>query len=145
MSEETVTVVEVQEEEPSRLAGTAGHSRFSALAASTWALGERVSWDVAVQLVPTPQGPRPMLLVYLATPSALVGQLVGEPVLVEPQNVTWTHLNGKVRAAVERLRQGRSRSALQTAPTVPGLPGAGVRPQAGGPPGACDPLGAPVW
>jgi hypothetical protein len=79
------------------------------------ALGERVSWDVALQLVPTPQGPRPMVMIYLTMPSAVLGELCGEVVLLEPQHLSDANVERNVRGAVERVREARSASAHPTA------------------------------
>jgi hypothetical protein len=103
--------------------GCVGHSRFTTTAAvqvqaalRICAQGERISWDVALQLVPTPSGPRPMLLIYLAAPSAILGELCGEVVLIEPQNVNDFNIETNVRGAVERIRQARSESTHRPGP-----------------------------
>ena len=96
------------------MAGTAGHTRLTievgshvATALRGCALGERITWDVALQLVPGPQGPRPMVLVYLSTPSAVLGEVV----MVEPRNLTQANTERQVAAAVDRIRQARADAA----------------------------------
>lgn len=105
------------------LVGTVGHSRLTSEAATQVQMalrqcagGDRVTWDVALQLVPTPQGPRPMVLIYLTTPSAILGELCGEIVLMEPQHLNAVNVEQNVRAAVERVRTARSESASHPGP-----------------------------
>jgi hypothetical protein len=100
------------------MAGTAGHTRLTievgshvATARRACALGERITWDVALQLMPGPQGPRPMVLVYLSTPSAVLGEVLGEMVMVEPRNLTQANTERQVAAAVDRIRQARADAA----------------------------------
>lgn len=99
------------------LAGTAGHQRLTmgasmdvAAALREHANGERVTWDVALQLVPTPQGPRPMLMIYLHIAAAVLGELCAEIVIIEPRYVTSENISRNVRATMERLRSARSAS-----------------------------------
>lgn len=100
------------------MVGAAGHARLSTMVAGyvaaalrTYALGDRVTWDAAVQIIPTPAGPRPMVLVYLSTPSAVLGELCGEIVLIEPQHVSADNVERNVSAAVERMRDARAAAA----------------------------------
>ena len=103
------------------LAGTAGHHRMTmgaamdvANALRECASGERVTWDVVLQLVPTPQGPRPMVMIYLHIPAAVLGELCAEMVLIEPRYLTPDNVNRNVRGAMERLRQARTASMSST-------------------------------
>jgi hypothetical protein len=63
-------------------------------------LGDRITWDVTLQLVPTPAGPRPMAAVYIHTFSAVLGELCGEVVLIEPQHLSAENIERNVRAAL---------------------------------------------
>lgn len=108
---------------PNPLVGSVGHERLTGTAASYVSLalrhcaaGERITWDVAFQLVPTPTGPRPMVLIYLHTASAILGELCGEVVLIEPQQLNESNVERNVGAAVERIRQARSESAQRPGP-----------------------------
>lgn len=102
------------------LAGTAGHHRLTmgagmdvASALRECASGERVMWDVMLQLVPTPEGPRPMLMIYMHIPAAVLGELCAEMVLIEPRFVTADNIGRNVRATMERLRKARTASMSQ--------------------------------
>lgn len=99
------------------LAGTAGHHRLTmgaamdvANALRECANGERVTWDVGLQIIPTPDGPRPMVMIYLHIAAAVLGELCAEMVLIEPKHVTTANISRNVRATIERLRSARSAS-----------------------------------
>lgn len=88
---------------------------FTVTALTRWARGERVTWDVALDLAPTPTGPAPVVVVYLHMPSAVLGEVVGELVLLQPNEVTSQNVDSLVGQAVERMRAGRSADAAQGA------------------------------
>lgn len=98
------------------------HQRLSEVAAvhvvgalAKHARGERLTWDVALDLMPTPTGPSPVVVLYLTLPNPLLGAgLFGELVIVEPKNVTLDGIDREVGAAVERLRRQRSASLAAT-------------------------------
>lgn len=102
-------------------AGTAGHHRMTmgaaldvAAALRECASGERVTWDVGLQLVPTPQGPRPMVMIYLQIPAAVIGELCAEIVMIEPKHVNPGNITRNMRGAMERLRQARAASTTSS-------------------------------
>lgn len=72
-----------------------------------YAMGERLQWECAFQLVPTASGPQPVWVLYFAMPSPLVGQLLVEMVLVEPRAVTPENVRAQIKGAVDRLHQSR--------------------------------------
>lgn len=103
---------------PAAAAAFAAHTRLSTMVAGHVAASlrlhapqDRVTWEVGIQLVPTPVGPRPMVLVYLTTPSAVLGELIGEVVLLEPQQLAPANVDRNVAGAVERMREQRSKAA----------------------------------
>lgn len=72
-----------------------------------YAMGERLQWDAAFQLVPTASGPQPVWVLYFAMPSPLVGQLLVEMVLVEPRALVPENVRVQIKGAVDRLHQAR--------------------------------------
>lgn len=75
------------------------------------ARGERLTWDVALTVVASPQGPQPLVLVYLHMPSAVLGEVVGELVFVPPAEITATNVDHLVGQAIGRMRATRSGTA----------------------------------
>jgi hypothetical protein len=75
---------------------------------------DQISWDIALDLVPTQQGPAPGFLVLLRMPSPVLGQSLTHLLLVDLGGLTEPSVSHHVRAAVEQLRQ--QRSALLAAP-----------------------------
>ena len=94
-------------------------ARVHVIAALTrWARGERVTWDVALDLAPTPTGPAPVVVVYLHMPSAVLGEVVGELVLLQPNEITGQNVDTLLGQAIERMRAARSNEARQVGETA---------------------------
>lgn len=72
------------------------------------AQGERVTWDVALTLVPTPQGPQPgyAFLVQMASP--MLGQNFNHFGVFGLDGLGEQSVAGVVREAVEAMRRQRS-------------------------------------
>ena len=104
--------------EQSGLVSVAGHSRFTEQVAG-WvrealrhsAMGERISWDVALQLMPTPQGALPVVLIYATTPSPVLGDLLGELSMIEPARCTQPQVDRVVGDAVGKLMASRRKAS----------------------------------
>ncbi|GJF04945.1 hypothetical protein [Pseudonocardia sp. D17] len=84
---------------------------FVVTALTRWARGERVTWDIALDLAPTASGPAPVVVVYLHMPSAVLGDVVGELILLQPTEVTGPNVDNLVGQAVEKMRRSRSAEA----------------------------------
>lgn len=76
----------------------------------TVALGERITWEAAFQLFPGPQGPQPVVAIYLQTPSPLIGQALIEVVLIEAPRVSGEAVAAGVTEAVGRMFAARAQS-----------------------------------
>lgn len=74
------------------------------------ALGERVTWDVALTVVPTEQGPTPMLMIYLEIPAAVLGEYHSHVSLMPPHGLTQLGIEQTVKAGVGQLLDVRSRA-----------------------------------
>lgn len=82
-----------------------------ATALRTCALGERVTFDAALQLVQGPQGPAPVVAIYLQVPSPLLGQCLLEVVLIEAPQANQNSITQAVTEAVGRLFTARAQAA----------------------------------
>lgn len=96
---------------------TAGHERLTdtvnqhiANTLRTVALGERITWEAAFQLFPGPQGPQPVVAIYLQTPSPLIGQALIEVVLVEAPRASQETVAAGVTEAVGRMFAARAQA-----------------------------------
>lgn len=81
---------------------------FVVTALTRRARGERVTWDVTLDLAPTPNGASPLVVVYLHIPSAVLGEVVGELILLQPTEVTGELVDALVGQALERMLRVRS-------------------------------------
>ena len=72
------------------------------------ATGERVAWEVALALLPTPQGPQPGFLLLLQMASPVIGQNINHTVACGLDVVNEQAISGVVREGVEALRRARS-------------------------------------
>lgn len=75
---------------------------------------DQISWDIALALIPTEQGPQPGYLLILRIPSPVLGQFLGHIVLIDLGSLTEPVVGHNVRQALEQLR--RQRSDLLAAP-----------------------------
>jgi hypothetical protein len=74
------------------------------------AMGERISWDIGFMLMPTPEGPAPVFVIYLQMPSPLVGQLLVEMAVMDPRAVNESNVRQQTADAVGRLVRSRSQA-----------------------------------
>lgn len=94
---------------------------FVVTALTRRARGERVTWDVTLDLAPTQTGPAPLVVVYLHIPSAVLGEVVGELILMQPMEVTGANVDALVGQALERMWQTRSGDVAPGRVAKPGL------------------------
>lgn len=81
----------------------------------TTALGERVTWDAALQLANGPQGPAPIVAIYLQIPSPLIGQCLLELLIIEAPQANEATITQAVTEATARLFAARAQvTALPT-------------------------------
>lgn len=76
----------------------------------TCALAERVTWETALQLANGPQGPAPVLAIYLRIPSPLLGQCLIELVLIEAPQANQVTITQAVAEAIARLFTARAKA-----------------------------------
>lgn len=69
---------------------------------------EDVLWDCSLQLVPTPQGPQPVMVVLLQMPAPILGQVMVQLVMVQWTDLSAEHFDTAVTQGVELLRQQRA-------------------------------------
>lgn len=81
-----------------------------AAALRTCAFGERVTWETGLQLVQGPQGPAPVVAIYLQVPSPLLGQCLCEVVLIEAPQANEATITQTVTEAVGRLFAARAQA-----------------------------------
>jgi len=69
---------------------------------------DQPSWEVALQLLPTPQGVQPGYAVLVQIPSPVLGESLGHVALLDLGSLTEPVVAHHVRDAMERLRQQRT-------------------------------------
>lgn len=91
--------------------------------------GDRVRWDVSLQLLPTPQGvPQPVYLVLLQMPAPLLGQNLNHMVFIDVNDLTPVKIAPALKEAMDVLRTRHAEMLAQPAQLPNGL--AALRDQA---------------
>lgn len=69
---------------------------------------DRVGWDIALQLMPTPQGPQPAIMVLLQMSSPVLGQNLNHMVFIDVNDLSSPGIVGSIKEGLEVLRTRRS-------------------------------------
>lgn len=71
---------------------------------------ENVDWDIALQLVPTPQGSQLGFVLILRMPSPVLGQVITNMGLIPLDGASVQSIEQCVRGGVESIRAERSKA-----------------------------------
>lgn len=118
-TDNAITVAETVEESLPPWANWAPPSRHSRLSTlvGLWmesalrlysALDEKITWDAGVQIAPSPNGPAPVVVLYLTVPSPILGEIIGELVMIDPQRLSEELVRLNVSGALDRMRKARA-------------------------------------
>lgn len=82
---------------------------------------DRLGWDIALQLMPTPQGPQPAFLVLLQTPSPVLGSNLNHMVFLDVNDLSPLVVGNAIREGLEVMRQRRAELLAQPGQLAGGL------------------------
>lgn len=82
---------------------------------------DRLGWDIALQLMPTPQGPQPAFLVLLQMPSPVLGQNLNHMVFLDVNDLSPLVVGGAMKEGLEVLRTRRAELLAQPGQLAGGL------------------------
>jgi hypothetical protein len=82
---------------------------------------DTVGWDIGLQLMPTEQGPQPVIVVFLQLASPLLGQKLNHVVLVDVNDIAPPRINQSIVDALAHLRTRRSELLAQPGQLEGGL------------------------
>lgn len=83
-------------------------ARWAEEALEACAPGEKVKWDVTFQVMQTPNGSAPVMVLLLQIPSPVLGQKMNHLVILGVDDVNEPVVGDSVRSAMEVLRTRRS-------------------------------------
>lgn len=82
---------------------------------------EWFGWDIALQLMPTPQGPQPAFLVLLQMPSPVLGQNLNHMVFLDVNDLSPVTVGNAIQEGLEVIRTRRAELLAQPGQLAGGL------------------------